>query len=330
MPEKEPVMVPQKHGLSCKLCKAPTASLWRGPGERWCSKYKCHQAATAARKALEFDKKDARIDELEVLIDKQADELGDLKERVRVLEKFAKQQLAVSDAPRASVRRPLGALTLNVQAQPQAAALKPPAKKARTEEAAPKLPPGWTSRPSSSQPGKTVYEHAKFKLRTLAAPTVTRKGEYFVDLDIARTLTRRAWEEADDDDTRPLVELGLKDFEQCMGLEPGTVKSTPELKTVYDAAMDKVAEEMEQEEMAALTTKQRDDVLRCFMGAQNLIGMDVATAQAALIAAGQGMGAETLRSAIDGLVREGELFSTIDEDTFAVTLTVDACVTAGA
>jgi hypothetical protein len=31
---------------------------------------------------------------------------------------------------------------------------------------------------------------------------------------------------------------------------------------------------------------------------------------------------------IDGLVREGELFSTIDEDTFAVT--VDPCVTAGA
>ena len=87
---------------------------------------------------------------------------------------------------------------------------------------------------------------------------------------------------------------------------------------------------MEQEEVEGYKRAERDAVLRCFMGAQNLIGMDVATAQAALIAAGNGMYAqpEQLRGVIDGLVREGELFSTIDEDTFAVT--VDPCVTAGA
>ena len=151
-----------------------------------------------------------------------------------------------------------------------------------------------------------------------------RKGEYFVDVDIVRTLTRRAYEDADDDDPRTLGELGLKDFEQCMGLKPGTVKSTPELSEVFDEAVREVSEEMEQEQAEGFKQAERDAVLQCFMGAQNLIGMDVATAQAALIAAGNGIYTADLRGVIDGLVREGELFSTIDEDTFAVT--VDPCV----
>ena len=74
-----------------------------------------------------------------------------------------------------------------------------------------------------------------------------------------------------------------------MGLKPGTVKSTPELSEVYDEAVREVSEEMEQEQAEGFKQAERDAVLQCFMGAQNLIGMDVATAQAALIAAGQGM-----------------------------------------
>ena len=88
--------------------------------------------------------------------------------------------------------------------------------------------------------------------------------------------------------------------------------------------MREVSEEMEQEQAEGFKQAERDAVLQCFMGAQNLIGMDVATAQAALIAAGNGIYTADLRGVIDGLVREGELFSTIDEDTFAVT--VDPCV----
>ena len=42
---------------------------------------------------------------------------------MRVIEKLLKAQLADADAPRAGQRRPLGALPLNAQPQPQAAAL---------------------------------------------------------------------------------------------------------------------------------------------------------------------------------------------------------------
>ena len=104
-------------------------------------------------------------------------------------------------------------------------------------------------------------------------------------------------------------------------------KATPELKEAYDEAMAGVEaldeERSKAERLKNLKTQERDSVLRCFMGAPDLIGMDVATAQAALIAAGNGIYTEDLRGVIDGLVREGELFSTIDEDTFAVT--VDPC-----
>ena len=136
------MLVAAPSGLPCKGCKRTESSTWRGKDRRFCAGYGCKKKAKEERLAAKRDEKDARIDELEDLVDAQAEELSDLKERVRVIEKLLKAQLAVADAPRAGQRRPLGALPLNAQPQPQAAALalKPPAKKPRAVEAAPKLP----------------------------------------------------------------------------------------------------------------------------------------------------------------------------------------------
>ena len=54
---------PSPSGLPCIRCVAPTATTWRGPGSRWCSKYNCKTAAAAARAALGEDEKQKKIGE---------------------------------------------------------------------------------------------------------------------------------------------------------------------------------------------------------------------------------------------------------------------------
>ena len=231
-PENAKPFQPHDKGLPCLGCGAKTASQWRGPGKRWCSKGQC-PAEAAAAKAAEgpVGKLTARVDTLEAVVVRQTALIDRLLAAVpaaafkppRVVPAAeaaaaARQTAAAKAQPSGGAKRGALANLSNGTAPPQ-----PPAKKAapalmkKADAAAPMLPPGWTTRTSLSQ-GCRLWEHQKMQLQLRAAPDARRVQE-----EVLYGLCDKAydWEQRDDDWCLN-QKLLMQFWEECMGREAGS------------------------------------------------------------------------------------------------------------
>ena len=80
-------------GLVCLGCGRDKSSSWRGPGQRWCARHKCLNAAKKARTELCQDAKDERIDELEERVHDQAEQIQALCAQMAQLSQLVNARL---------------------------------------------------------------------------------------------------------------------------------------------------------------------------------------------------------------------------------------------
>ena len=234
---------------------------------------------------------------------------------------------AAPAAAAAGTRRPLAALPLNAQ-QP---AQQPAAKKAKPSEPTPEPPVGhaggapdaptrklsakeweqcdWSSRPSRSRPGECTWEHKELGLVLRERPTL-RKDE--TGWHIQQALVKAIIESFYLAKHRPMkLDELYADFEACVPLEEGAVSRSKSLRRALRVAQEEAGAELQVE-----WDDHCDALCEWLEGASDdaLAGHSVHDAVAAL-----GWTEEHVRGVVAMLEEQGNIYSTIDCDHFALT-----------
>ena len=249
--------------VECGVVKPADYANWRGPGSKWCSTGKCRRAATAAAKELGGgcepcapDSRDERIAELKAHVAAQAEIIAMLKQQIRGCRcdcgsSGMAQGEATMERVVPQVRLKMAGLDAGgkrARTQPEAAAAAPaqaraplalrdanavaerPAKQSKAAE----LPPGWSTRLSSTT-GKPVWEYKEFGLRLDSGPpTLLRDGvphiHYSLIYEIMDMLRANK--------VKPISSQRIGEtYRQCMGLADATSH-----QVAFKAAMDSIRE----------------------------------------------------------------------------------------
>jgi hypothetical protein len=217
-------------------------------------------------------------------------------------------------AAAAGTRRPLAALSLNPQQQPAQQL----AKKAKPSE--PTFEPicepiskvwqqcGWTTRPSRSRPGESMWVHEKLDLVLAEAPTIRKDdGVWHIHVPLMQAIIEASYLK-----TGPIKSFAKlnADFEACVPLKEGAVGRHPSLRSAL-----KVAREEALSEMAADWSAAGDELCEWLEEAPDaLAGRAVNDA----IVAMWGWSEARTRRLFANLAEEGRIYSTTDSDHFAV------------
>ena len=307
-------VVAAKSGLPCLGCGRTTSSSWRGPGLRYCAKHKCRNKAKEARGAGSEDAKDKRIEELEERLDEQAEEMAALREGLRAAQHAIKMIVkpvdgapAQSKAPSAGARRPLASCNGNAAAQ--AAPQAPPTKKPKAT-----LSAGWSTRPSQSRAGELTYINKEYGLVLRYAPDLQVAGVlcYEPQVDILAELDHHFL--SADEGTLTKAEMQSL-YEKCMALPKGKVEASERLRAAFSAAWGTL-EQLRAEDEA---DEAEQHVLEYFEHAtcgEAGLALTDETMLAAL--AKRGIGEACLERVVARLAAGGYVYSTIDDQHYAV------------
>ena len=222
-----------------------------------------------------------------------------------------------ASVPRAGERRPLTALQVN-GATAEAAA---PGKKAKRTEPAPKpvpkpmpwwkrgvLCPGWTHRPSNKRPGESTWIHEELGVALAEPPRVrTDDGDgWCVQYAVIRSLMQGFLLE----NGRLISRKQLyADFEVAMGLEAGTVAGSIELKKLVNDESEAASESLGQR-----WEEDKNALYAWLQAAEDKTGRGLLDAVGAL-----GWDTRRVRACAHLLEDDGDIYSTIDAEHFAIT-----------
>ena len=318
-------------------CRATTASKRRGPRKEFCSKSQCKDLATKASAAVKEGAKDRRIAELEAKVSELTTSVVLLKEQ---LARAQRSSGAADEHPR---RRPLAAVSGNVQAQAKAQPECAPAKKPRAavapaEQQTPPLPPGWVVRPSRTRPGKLSYEQDKYNFlstnefneppryhlpgATFTFPVCFLGGleQYVYDSQSYEELCHgedHGYDSVYLHINCPSAKLAAC-WEDCFGMSPGSVLATAALRTAFADG----CAELDRED-AVISAQFDIGMVRKYFE-QTVYGeaglkLDDATfwAQMNKNYGRWRFGMQRLQVAVGALVKAGHLYNTIDDEHYA-------------
>ena len=211
------------------------------------------------------------------------------------------------------IRRPLSALSLNGQDAVQP----PPAKKDKPSQPTATLEPpaaeptakaweqcGWSVRPSRSRPDECTWVHEELGLALRKAPRVSHSSTGW---HVSLTLVKAIIDSFVRVEQRPMkMEELYADFEACVPLKEGAVSRSKSLRSALRAATDEAVSQMEVSDCAALC--------EWLEGAPDApAGHSLRDAAAAL-----GWTEYRARDVAGMLVAQGDIYSTIDHDHFAI------------
>ena len=304
-------------GLPCLGCGRTTSSSWRGPGRRYCAKHACRKKGAAVRST----DANQRIEELEERIEEQAQEMVALREGLRaaqqaikLLEKHAAGAPAQGKAPSAGARRPLAPCNGNVQ---QAAQHAPPTKKPKAA-----LPAGWHTRPSRSRPGQLTYvskvlSDEEYCLALSYAPDLSVAGAacYEPQISILSELDDNFVGKDEGWLTKPEMQ---RLYENCMALPKGGIDASERLRVAFSTAW---AELVERRAKAAAEEEREAErhVLEYFEHATcGEAGLALTDETMLAAFAKRHIGVARLESAVARLVETGHMYSTIDDQHYAL------------
>ena len=223
-------------------------------------------------------------------------------------------------------RRPLAALSLNHEPRP--------VKKAKPSELTPVLPaepvaqpapqtlpwwksgtlcPGWIARPSTTRPGEHTYTHKELGIHLRSPPAIqTEDGEgWHVQEELIKALIERF--QLENDGSMPMEQLRT-DFERAVRMKPGAVSCTKRLRKLVSSVAVQACEQL-----SAEWDDDREALCDWLEDADDARGRSLKEAVEAMRSASCHWDARRVRAVARMLEEEGSIYSTIDEDHFAIT-----------